>query len=554
VRSVVLAWLRRILFPLLLVTGLTGAEGAFTLQYLAPANPATQGFSSNTGMGPPPQVTVPIADDLGYPAWSISGLALNTQFGHGIYFDSTQQQDIAQGGFTLTFRGRALQGIAPAYDAGNANVIGGGLVQLSQRRFDFFLGINGSGNTVAALVTYLDASGLGNSTRGFGPSYALSDSGYHTYDIVYDPTTQLARLFIDGVERISGYPGHNMYPGTPGFGFDASGGGGMNVNFVRVTSPAVIPGSGSQLGSGLTLAPSLEFCVGQGQSVSQSVSLSNPGSVARSATLEVVNPYSGLTVTVGTPNPVSVAAGATTNVPINIGAGSAAVGSYDQALLKVSADDGSTAVANLKICVTPPGAPPLPDLAISSSGIGSTVNSDGSVTLSANIHNLGSAAASSVQVQFYEFDNPIGSATISSLTPNGTSPAAVTVPSMTAGDHLIRVAVDPSGPANPAGAIQETDESNNEASRLITIGSATPTAGGILVTGGLPTKVYSNSVFAIGGNAFYDLTINGTRYTDYVVKGGSVKVTIKQGETGPKWDYGEIYTDTSLDFHGPSLS
>jgi hypothetical protein len=295
-------------------------------------------------------------------------------------------------------------------------------------------------------------------------------------------------------------------------------------------------------GDGLKFPCSLNWSVGQGTQASQAVQLINPGAATQSATIEVVNPHSGLGIAVSGSNAVTVPAGTTNEVALSVNADSASVGTYTGILLKISSTDGISTYANLAVRVTPPGAPPLPDLAISSDDIGSTINSDGSVTVTANVHNLGSAAASNVAVQFYDFDNPIGSATIQGIAPKESPPVAVTVPAMTAGDHLIRVVVD------PARAIQETDETNNEASRLITIGSASPTAGGILVTGSLPTTVYANSVFTLGGNAAYELIVNGTRYTDYVVKGGSVKVTIKQGQTGPTWEYGEIYTDTGGNF------
>ncbi len=114
-------------------------------------------------------------------------------------------------------------------------------------------------------------------------------------------------------------------------------------------------------------------------------------------------------------------------------------------------------------------------------------------------------------------------------------------PAITAGDHLIRVVID------PAGAIAELDETNNEASRLIPIGSPNPTAGNILVTGSLPATVYTHSLFTLNGRAVYDLYVNGVRNTDYVVKGGSVQITVK-GDGGAQWVYGDVYTDVEGNF------
>ena len=166
---------------------------------------------------------------------------------------------------------------------------------------------------------------------------------------------------------------------------------------------------------------------------------------------------------------------------------------------------------------------------------------DGTLTLAADVRNLGPAPAENVQVQFYKFGNALGSpVAIDQLSPNDIGTVSITVPALTAGDHLISVAVDPTK------AIAELDETNNEVSRLITIGSSVPASGGILVTGSLPSTVYTNALFTLSGQAIYDLYVNGVRITDYVVKGGSVEVTI----TGPgvRESYGDVYTDVDGNF------
>lgn len=189
-------------------------------------------------------MTEPIANDLGYPAWSISTSTLNSIFDYQSGpLTAAQKADINSQGFTLTLRARALQGNAPAYDAGSNTLIGGAVLDLESKAYDLLLGINSSGNTVAALLTYYDYGGPGGSLRGYGPSYTLNDAGYHTYDLVFNPNTQSATLFIDGVERISEeYTGNSIAPLNRGLLFGALSGGGMNFNLVRLTSPAVVPG------------------------------------------------------------------------------------------------------------------------------------------------------------------------------------------------------------------------------------------------------------------------------------------------------------------------
>ncbi len=291
------------------------------------------------------------------------------------------------------------------------------------------------------------------------------------------------------------------------------------------------------IGGVLKTPSSYEFSLEQGTEETDSIQLINTGTVPRTATLEVLNPHSDLTVSLSQ-STVSIGAGETQTLPINLDAGTTPAGLYDDLLLKVTADDGSTLYASIKVNV---GTGPLPDLAITANDISSVTNADDSVTLTATVRNRGTAPASNVQVRFYEFDNPLGEPMIAEVAPNGIGNASITVPAMTAGDHLIRVVVDPED------AIAELDETNNEASRLISIGSAGPTEGNILVTGSLPATVYTQSLFTLNGRAVYDLYVNGVRNTDYVVKGGSVQITVA-GDGGAQWVYGDVYTDVEGNF------
>lgn len=732
------------------------AAAAFSIEYQAPADPTTAGFSAQVVSGPAPGVNEPIANDLGVPAWSISESDLGSQFGYQSGpLSAEQKADLASEGFTLTLRGRALQGNAPAYDAGNNTVIGGALLDVGSKRYDLWLGINSSGNTVAVLLTSFDA-GPGGSLRGFGPSYTLSDAGYHTYQLVFDPNTQSASLFVDGIERISGYTGHSQATDV-GLYFGIASGGGMNFNLVRLTSPVAdlheglvawwpldgnavdasgngndgqvlgpVPcedrfgnpggamcfdgdlaqyinignrvkppfpftitawvkpdtidgskfiirndlwsynyhgavvhiingrlggvygdggwnapysrtgalteegvmvagdwqhvavvfnahrdirlyrncmehqvvgygGTGSSiqysaangaLGLGSPLAgnaqnytgvidgvrvynralssvemaglcqegpnwfgntlqtrSNYEFSIEQYTPKTDSIQLFNPGNVTRSATLEILNPHSDLTVSLPSSDPVSIAAGETKTVDIAIDPDSLPIGEYDGILLKVAVDDGSTLYSNIKVHIVSQGAGNLPDLTLRSDDIGFTVNNPGDpVTLTATIRNQGSSPAANVSVQFYEFDTLLGETVITEVPTNAIANTSITFPMTASGDHLVRVVID------PFGAIEELDETNNEASQIVQPGgSPGPTEGNILVTGSLPTTVYTDSLFTLTGRAVYDITVDGTRYTNYVVKGGLVQITI-QGDGGAEWVYGNIHTDVNGNF------
>jgi hypothetical protein len=205
-------------------------------------------------------------------------------------------------------------------------------------------------------------------------------------------------------------------------------------------------------------------------------------------------------------------------------------------------DDGSTLVSNITVYVTPSGAAALPDLTVSAKDIRATTNADGSVMLTADIRNQGTAAASNFQVAFYEFDSPLGTTQVTQLPPQEAEPALVTLPAGGSGERLIRVVV------NQDGAVAELSEDNNEASQLIRIGTAPgPVEGNILVTGSLPTRVYMDSLFSVGGHAAYAINVNGTTNTDYAVKGGGVNVTIT-ADDGTRWVYGGIHTDVNGNF------
>jgi hypothetical protein len=301
----------------------------------------------------------------------------------------------------------------------------------------------------------------------------------------------------------------------------------------------------STFGDTLKLSPNYEFSLEQGAQKTESIQLTNPGAIPQTATLEVINPHPDLiTVTLSQPSP-TIAAGETQTLPIVIRARTTTpTGAYDDLLLKITIDDGSTLYASLKVYVTPAGAGQLPDLAITANDIRSTTNPDGTVTLTADIRNSGLALAENVQVQFYEFGNPLGApVTVAQIASNGIGTASNTASALTAGDHLIRVVVDPTN------EITELDETNNEASRLITIGSSgPPTEGSILVTGSLPATIYTDSLFTLNGRAVYDLYVNGTRITDYVVKGGSVQITVKAEGGTESWVYGDVYTDVDGNF------
>jgi hypothetical protein len=195
-------------------------------------SPLTEGFTTfSFGSG---SSEGPITNDLGEPAWSIAGSAQDSQFAYRTgALTPTQQAEIAATGFVLTVIARAVQGLAPAYDSINHVVIGSANVDTGVKRFDLGLGLTSAGDTVAVLATSVDNGGPGFSVREPGPSYTLSGNGWHTYQLIYDPTTQLADLFVDGVDRIQGYAGDTSFVGNTGLNWGANSGGQGDFNLVE---------------------------------------------------------------------------------------------------------------------------------------------------------------------------------------------------------------------------------------------------------------------------------------------------------------------------------
>jgi hypothetical protein len=97
-----------------LLAGPTKASALF--EYQADPDPTTVGF---TVFGCCASSTAaPIGNDLGLPAWSVTGLSQASQYGYQTPgLSNSQQAMIASDGFTLTMVARAIQNIAPTWSA-----------------------------------------------------------------------------------------------------------------------------------------------------------------------------------------------------------------------------------------------------------------------------------------------------------------------------------------------------------------------------------------------------------------------------------------------------
>jgi hypothetical protein len=238
--------------PSLLAIWTGVVEASFTIVHTGSTDPITEGFGLWANLGS--STLEPVRNDGGYEAWAITGL---TPFQQYAYFSEplnpSQQSDIENQGFVLTVVERVLQGIAPDYSPSNPAMISVVAVSTGSQRFDIDLGIDSNGDTVVVLAD--NAYYSGNSVVTPGASFTLMGSGgsYHAYQLVYDPKTQLADLFVDGIERTQNYAGFD-WPTNPLYSLYISGANGSQVNFSSVqftSSPIPLSGAVWLFGAGI---------------------------------------------------------------------------------------------------------------------------------------------------------------------------------------------------------------------------------------------------------------------------------------------------------------
>jgi hypothetical protein len=212
------------------------------------ADPVTEGWTaSNAGGGG--QVVGPLTNDAGsgLDAWSMSdtSTALFTTLSYNQTPTPAQLNQASTLGwsYSVTIRIPNSSDLAAAspfvsYRDGSRN-------------WQMGFGSEADGDPIVLLF-----DGGGSHPNFTGPSYTLQGAGstYRTYDLVFDPVADSADLFIDGVERISNFPGYALAATTFGFGNGSSadtGQGNFNsVQFFVVPEPA----SALLCGSGVVVA------------------------------------------------------------------------------------------------------------------------------------------------------------------------------------------------------------------------------------------------------------------------------------------------------------
>jgi len=193
-------------------------------------DPLTENFNEQYFVGSGP--LAPVANDQGHPAWEITDTTTSDQLN---YIDqrplsSSQLAEIASQGFTETLVARVTlnNGNAAAWDQSSVAIGGTSTDVLYQLdggpRFDIDLAINSNGDTVVILPTSFGFA-PGGSVTDTGLTDTLTGSGYHTYQLYYNPATSSANLYIDGQLALQNYTGETSFLGYSRLYWGTSGGG-----------------------------------------------------------------------------------------------------------------------------------------------------------------------------------------------------------------------------------------------------------------------------------------------------------------------------------------
>jgi len=179
------------------------AGGSILAQHIESKDPLTEDFLDRGGI----TLSGPVAGDNGFDAWQMSGSGCCS------YFYQPVDMTLAFGqGWRLTARLRVASGAGTAYVGLNPAA--------DQMRFDVAVAAQGQDAIVS-----LPGSNLSYVAPGAANQWIQ-------FDLVYDPSTTSATLFIDGVQRLKGYSGWTFARENRGVIFGTDGVT-ANFNLVR---------------------------------------------------------------------------------------------------------------------------------------------------------------------------------------------------------------------------------------------------------------------------------------------------------------------------------
>jgi hypothetical protein len=181
----------------------TVADSIF-LSHYDEVDPTTEGWDSYVGTA---TTVVPVTDDRGGEAWRITDPG-GMDDSVAVYFKSIPTETLDQmmtHGWTM----RACIRIADDSGLGQQSIFFG--LNTTVRRFDMWFSDVGFApvDIVTLMASLGDCIIAGPTTFSSGESQCGTE-GFHLFELVYDPTTQTADLYIDGLLQIEDYPGHTI--------------------------------------------------------------------------------------------------------------------------------------------------------------------------------------------------------------------------------------------------------------------------------------------------------------------------------------------------------
>jgi hypothetical protein len=372
--------------------------------------------------------------------FGVSNGALNFD-GLNDYVDIPYHQDIEPSNFTISLWINTLQATQ------------GSIINSDPNGDSCLHGYNLEVRDTAIIFNVDPSSACGN-WNSASSLHGINDGTWHHIVASYGPIPQ---LYIDGEFVKSGFQlGYQKTHASIRIGMRRTSSGPIyffngKIDDIRIHNRVLSENeikslfnetqSCDLIGDSLNICSIHELILEQYTQKEFTVQLMNSEDAPQSATLEVINPHSGLTVSPQSSDPITIAPGETVNVPLLIDATS--MGVYDGILLEVTVDDGSTLYSNLTVFVTEPGSGDLPDLTVSSNDISIVTADPDQLTYVAAIHNRGDSSVPAVTVQFYDFGVLAGETVVTDVPANGSTTASITVPAPPSGDRLVDTVIDP---------------------------------------------------------------------------------------------------------------
>lgn len=196
-------------FTVVCVAMMVAVAGAAPLAlHIGPIDPTTQGWNVFRG----PFNSGPIYNSSGgIDAWQVEDPGGGFEGGYEVVIPDIELLDAQTNGFTFRAIVRTPNGNQPLNDA----IIAG--VNIDEEGYILRFGADNGTPT----VDFLGVGGTAVTLTGL-------DDGFHLYEVVYDPGTSTADLFVDGVEEISDVAGWNgtFLNKVVSFGSGAGGGAG----------------------------------------------------------------------------------------------------------------------------------------------------------------------------------------------------------------------------------------------------------------------------------------------------------------------------------------